>query len=59
MMRRIGGSALSPKIWTQRSTPFARMILSLLHRPNLGTLGGRLLWSLDVVAIRHNGSLLP
>jgi hypothetical protein len=29
MMRRMGGSTLSPNVWVQRSTPFARMILSL------------------------------
>src|SRR5215208_5786136 len=29
MMRRMGGSALSPNVWTPRSTPLARMILSL------------------------------
>ena len=59
MMRRMGGSALSPNVWTQRSTPFARMILSLgLHRPNLGSRRGRLLWGLAVVAVRHEGSFL-
>src|SRR5215203_6509696 len=29
-----------------------------LHRPNLGTRGGRLLWSLAVVGVRHEGSFL-
>src|SRR5215216_6358940 len=29
-----------------------------LHRPNLGTRRGRLLWGLAVVTVRHDGSLL-
>src|SRR5215211_6598194 len=29
-----------------------------LHRPNLGTLGGRLLWGLGAVAVRHDETLL-
>src|ERR687898_243443 len=29
-----------------------------LHRPNLGTWRGRLLWGLGVVAVRHDGSFL-
>ena len=29
-----------------------------LHRPNLGTRRGRLLWSLAVVGVRHEGSFL-
>src|SRR5215211_5957360 len=40
-----GGSALSPKVWTQRSTPFARMILSLgsigrISGPGVGVCSG-------------------
>jgi hypothetical protein len=29
-----------------------------LHRPNLGTRRGRLLWGLAVVGVRHDGSFL-
>src|ERR687889_2694925 len=32
--------------------------LALLPRPNLRTRGGRLLWSLAVVGVRHEGSFL-
>src|SRR5215216_5705361 len=52
MMRRMGGSDLSPKVWTQRSTPFARMILSL---GSIGRISGP---GLAVVAVRHEGSFL-
>src|SRR5215210_9174588 len=59
MMRRIGGSVLSPNVWRQRSTSFCPDDpLVGLHRPNLGTRRGRLLWGLAVVGIRHDGSFL-
>ena len=51
MMRRMGGPALSPNVWTQRSTSFARMILSLgsigrISGPGVGGCSGA--WPLSV-----------
>src|SRR5215212_6669605 len=51
MMRRMVGSALLPNVWTQRSTPFARMILSLgsigrISGPGVGGCSGA--WPLSV-----------
>src|SRR5918998_2852375 len=51
MMRRIGGSALSPNVWTQRSTPLARTILSLgsigrISGPGMGGCSGA--WALSL-----------
>src|SRR5215210_8617834 len=57
MMRRIGGSALSPNVWTQRSTPLARMILSLgsigrISGPGVGGCFGTWALSLFVMTVR-------
>src|SRR5919107_5448446 len=56
-----GGSALSPKVWTQRSTPFARMILSLgsigrISGPGVGGCSGA--WPFSMLVMRGRSSMV-
>src|SRR5215213_7839911 len=59
MMRRMGGVGPIAECLDAEVDPVCPDDpLVELHRPNLGTRRGRLLWDLAVVAVRHDGSFL-
>jgi hypothetical protein len=58
MMRRMGSGPIAERLDAEVDLICPDDPLVGLHRPNLGTRRGRLLWSLAVVGVRHDGSFL-
>ena len=58
MMRRMGGGPIAECLDAKVDPVSPDDPLVGLHRANLGTRRGRLLWDMGIVAVRHDGSLL-